>query len=71
MPTDWIWEFTHPSFQTFEAEKIMAEESRLQESFGVFNSSQSFRKSRGAPPSLVEEEEPLYEPLDTSFDLFI
>ncbi len=67
MPTDWIQEFTDDSFYAFAINEAQGEEkARANHSFGSFNPG----SSQGIPQP-PEEEEPLYEPVDTSFDSFI
>jgi len=68
MPTDWLQEFTEESFYEFPTNKVQAEEKKCEHySFGSFSPG----SKQGSQPPPEKEEEPLYEPLDTSFDSFI
>ncbi len=68
MPTDWLQELTDDSFYESAINEAKAEEKdHANHSFGSFINPGSSQGTAQRP----EEEEPLYEPVDTSFDSFI
>jgi len=71
LPTDWTQEFTYESFYEF-ATNHATEEANHQNNhtFGSFNPSPQ-ASLRSASLHTAEEEDQLFEPIDTSFDSFI